>query len=165
LKPEVNLSNIKKFIFFLHTEGRLRPDYEHRSVNAIYSDDCHSLGGYTRTLTVEPRVQSLATPRGNRGRFSSNSLAFRCWAPAFHMFMPVWFGLRFYPKDRGGKFLRNVGLSPNYTALQPRRHFLHSNCCENPKSSIFINVVRKFMYSKNYNYGDCAKNVDFMWKL
>jgi hypothetical protein len=35
-------------------------------------------------------------------------------------------GLFFDLEDGGDMFLRNVGLSPNYTALQARRMFLDS---------------------------------------
>jgi hypothetical protein len=40
-----------------------------------------------------------------------------------------WFlaGSLFYPDDGDGILLRNVGLSPNYTALQPRNS--HSSIC------------------------------------
>jgi hypothetical protein len=41
-------------------------------------------------------------------------------APAFAVFM---LDLFFYPEDVGDTFLRNVGLSPKYLMLQPRREY------------------------------------------
>jgi hypothetical protein len=47
-------------------------------------------------------------------------------------------------EDRGNMFLRNVGLSPNCTASQPKDTALHSHRCENLKSNaskdVFCNV-------------------------
>jgi hypothetical protein len=47
--------------------------------------------------------------------------------------------LFFCPEDGGDMFVRNVGISPNYTALQPRQ--FHTHHCERLKPYVFKSIV------------------------
>jgi hypothetical protein len=42
-------------------------------------------------------------------------------------------GLLFDPEDGDDMFLRRVGIFPNYAALRPQRHILHTNIVKNKK--------------------------------
>jgi hypothetical protein len=48
-------------------------------------------------------------------------------------------GLLSDPEDGGDMFLQNARLSPNYTALQPRRTSIHTHRCENLRSTKRVN--------------------------
>jgi hypothetical protein len=71
--------------------------------------------------------------------------------------------------ERGDMFLRNVGLSPNYTTLQPRRSYCR--CRENVKSkntvcvhhnSIFSKFMQEFKFYQGYSCTSALQRVSMM---
>jgi hypothetical protein len=45
-------------------------------------------------------------------------------------------GLLFDPEHRGDMFFQNIGLSPSYTVIQPRKQYFSPNCIRVIKSIV-----------------------------
>jgi hypothetical protein len=63
--------------------------------------------------------QGNISPPFSRWKITASKKPARIWQQGVCFLL----GLFFDPENGGGMFLRNVGFSPDYTELQPRRYY------------------------------------------